>query len=201
LGLVCLVLVWHRRFGGAPPGTRRAAWALLIVTATSGPLIELATVWARNVVKVTGEPIGPRLTLLASSRGPFIFDSIEFHPDAATRDSSGVFTVGDPGQRSGAALFSRPMWLAAGQYRVGYRIDPGNRAPDLPMATLDVTADSGSRSVGRRVVAAAHLESRPDGRWVWLDFDLAGDVRDVRLLLASTAPPAFRVTGIALEKR
>jgi hypothetical protein len=55
------------------PAMRRAIWAFLVVMATAGPVVEVATVAVRNFVIGGKEaPVGQRLMLLVRSKGPFL---------------------------------------------------------------------------------------------------------------------------------
>ena len=115
MALICLSFVALHHLQNIRPVARKALWIFLVVTATWGPVVELASVGFRNfVASAHVDPIGRRLNLLVDIRGPFLFRSLLFDPDSAAPLEAPGFLVGGARRRQGLALYSRPFPLRAG---------------------------------------------------------------------------------------
>jgi hypothetical protein len=197
--LVCLGLAAATGFARMKPAHRVAAWAILIAVATVGPMIELATVAVGHfVVAARVESLEHRLGVLVRTKGPFLFDALQFDPRAATRDGRGWFVVGGPGRQAGLAVYGNPMPLRAGLHRVGFRIellDPGSGAALLEVAVTR----AGTGVLAQRRFTAAALERAADGAWAWLDFDVPAGVKDARFEVHGVGDGVFVVSAMHLE--
>lgn len=196
VGMTCLGFAALLGLGRLRPLARRAAWLVLLLVATVGPITELLTAARKRLIlEVPQDPIGARLDLIALSKGPFIDDSFEGTAEGAAL-VMGRWVVGGENRRRGLAIQSRPFPMAPGRYRVGYRIEVLRGTPAME---LDVVVD-GSKVVAKRRVGAADLETRPGGTWAWLDFELDRPVRDARYRLSNDSDAMFKLTAVRRER-
>ena len=202
MALICLSFVALHHLQNIRPVARKALWIFLVVTATWGPVVELASVGFRNfVASAHVDPIGRRLNLLVDIRGPFLFRSLLFDPDSAAPLEAPGFLVGGARRRQGLALYSRPFPLRAGRYHVAYQVHPTQPMTAIaPLMDLGVTINDSQVVVARRSVQAGDLEQRGDSLWGGLDFRLLENAKDVQFRLSNTSEIAFEVTDMHLDR-
>jgi hypothetical protein len=204
LAMMCLGFVVRDELARPSSRARKALWTLLAAAVIVGPALELAAVaWRNFVANRSIDSIERRIGLLAASHGPFVFEDLAVHPEAAARGARGWIVIGAEGRAHGLAISTETLHLGRGKHRVGFRFAPGENVNALEGLDVDVEvvgASTGSvRS--RRKLRAQDLEKAADGPWGWLDFELPEGVPPVRIRLWNQSAHVISVTYVRFERR